>query len=257
MPTEELFSILIIVCPLVFLGCLLDAVSGGGGLITLPAYLIAGVPPHAASATNKCSSSCGAVFAIIPFLKRKQFHPSIALVSAPAALFGAWIGVQVNLILPEQFLYYVMLVIVPLLAIFISVKKDFGDTNEVDTIPKQKLLMIALAVGLVMGFYDGFFGPGSGTFLMLALTMFCKLDLLTASGNSKVINTCSNISSFATFAFAGEVLWSIGIPAGICGICGGLTGSYLSLRGGGKVIRPMFKVVLFLMILRLIYDLFA
>lgn len=255
MPSEEIISTLLVVCPLVFLGCLIDAVAGGGGLITLPAYLIAGLPPHAASATNKCSSSFGSLFAIIPFIKRRQFHGGIALVSAPIALFGAWLGVKVNLILPDQFLYYVMLVVVPVLAIFLTVKKDLGDVSGCDQIPKKKLLLTASIIGLVMGFYDGFFGPGTGTFLMIALTMFCKLDLLTASGNTKVINTCSNISSFVSFALAGEVLWQIGIPAGVFGLVGGLTGSAIAMRGGGKVIRPMFKVVLSLMIIRLIYDL--
>ena len=107
----------------------------------------------------------------------------------------------------------------------------------------------------VMGCYDGFFGPGAGTFLMLAFTGLCKFDLLTASGNTKVANSASNVASLVTFALAGQVVWSVGIPAAICGIAGGYVGSGLALKNGAKVIRPMFFVVLALLTIRLIYDL--
>ena len=116
-------------------------------------------------------------------------------------------------------------------------------------------MAMAAGIGLVIGGYDGFFGPGAGTFLMLAFTGLCRFDLLTASGNTKVANSASNLASLVTFAIAGKVMWSVGIPAALCGIVGNYVGSSLALKGGAKVIRPMFFVVLALLLARLIYGL--
>ena len=138
---------------------------------------------------------------------------------------------------------------------------QLGDINKVVPIDKSStVLTILLAffllgepIGLPQGI--GVVLIGTGTFLMLAFTGLCKFDLLTASGNTKVANSASNVASLVTFALAGQVVWSVGIPAAICGIAGGYVGSGLALKNGAKVIRPMFFVVLALFTIRLIYDL--
>lgn len=254
---EELFHIWVIVCPLVFLGGLIDAVAGGGGLITLPAYLLAGLPAHIASGTNKCGNMFGTLLSTGRFLKRGDVHIPSALAGMAGALMGAWLGARLNLIMPEQMLYYVMLAVVPVMAVFLLLKRDFGQENRSSELGWGQLMAMALGIGLVIGGYDGFFGPGAGTFLMLAFTGLCRFDLLTASGNTKVANSASNLSSLVTFALAGKVMWSVGIPAALCGIAGNYVGSSLALKGGAKVIRPMFFVVLALLLARLIYGLFA
>lgn len=247
---------LMIVCPLVFLGGLIDAVAGGGGLITLPAYLLAGLPPHLASGTNKCGNAFGTILSTIRFLKHGNIHIPSALCGGAMALLGAWLGAQLNMIMPEQFLYYIMLAAVPAMAVFLMFKRDFGTENRSSELPFSRLLILAGCIGLAVGTYDGFFGPGSGTFLMIAFTSLCKFDLLTASGNTKVANSASNIASLATFAMSGQVLWAVGIPAALCGIAGNYVGSGIAIKGGAKVIRPMFIVVLGLLILRLVTDMF-
>lgn len=251
----ELQQILPVVCPLVFLGGLIDAVAGGGGLITLPAYLLAGLPPHLASGTNKCGNAFGTFLSTGRFLKSGNIHVPSALAGGGMALVGAWLGAQLNMILPEQFLYYVMLAAVPLMAIFLLFKRDFGTENRSGELGQHKLLFLAGCIGLVVGCYDGFFGPGAGTFLMIAFTSLCKFDLLTASGNTKVANSASNLASLVTFALSGQVMWSVGIPAAVCGIAGNYIGSGIALRGGAKVIRPMFFVVLTLLVVRLAAEL--
>lgn len=251
---EELSHILLIVCPLVFLGGLIDAVAGGGGLITLPAYLLAGLPPHLASGTNKCGNAFGTFLSTGRFLKRGDVHLPSALAGGAMALAGAWLGAKLNMIMPEQFLYYFMLAVVPIMAIFLLFKRDFGAENRSGQFGRVRLLVMAGGIGLVMGCYDGFFGPGAGTFLMLAFTGLCKFDLLTASGNTKVANSASNLASLVTFALAGEVMWSVGVPAALCGIAGNYVGSSLALKGGAKVIRPMFFVVLTLLVVRLAWE---
>ena len=253
----DLVHVLLIVCPLVFLGGLIDAVAGGGGLITLPAYLIAGLPPHMASACNKCGNFFGTLLSTGRFLKSGHIHLSSAALGGVGALVGAWLGAKLNMIVPDTVLYYLMLVVVPVMAVFLMCKRDFGTEDHSNELSKKKLLILAGIIGLVVGGYDGFFGPGAGTFLMLAFTSLCKFDLLTASGNTKVANSASNLASLITFAAAGKVIWVVGIPAAICGIIGNYIGSGLALKKGAKIIRPMFVVVLSLLVIRLLYDLFV
>lgn len=257
MELGELVRILLIVCPLVFLGGLIDAVAGGGGLITLPAYLLAGLPPHMATGTNKCGNAFGTFVATARFLKRGDVHLPSAAAGAVGALVGAWIGVQINLIMPEQVLYYVMIAVVPVMAVFLLLKRDLGQEDHSGDLSRGQLMAMALGIGLVIGCYDGFFGPGAGTFLMLAFTGLCRFDLLTASGNTKLANSASLLASLVTFAFAGKVMWIVGVPAAVCGIAGNYLGASLALKGGAKVIRPMFFVVLTLLLGRLIYGLFV
>lgn len=257
MELGELAHIWLIVCPLVFLGGLIDAVAGGGGLITLPAYLIAGLPAHMASGTNKCGNAFGTFLSTGRFLKRGDVHIPSAVAGAVGALAGAWVGARLNLIMPEQMLYYVMLAVVPVMAVFLLLKRDFGQEDRSGELSRGQLMAMAAGIGLIIGGYDGFFGPGAGTFLMLAFTGLCRFDLLTASGNTKVANSASNLASLVTFAIAGKVMWAVGIPAALCGIAGNYLGSSLALKGGARVIRPMFFVVLSLLLTRLIYGLFA
>ena len=138
---------------------------------------------------------------------------------------------------------------------------QLGDINKVVPIDKSSTVLTILLAFLLLGEPIGLpqgIGVvliGAGTFLMLAFTGLCKFDLLTASGNTKVANSASNVASLVTFALAGQVVWSVGIPAAICGIAGGYVGSGLALKNGAKVIRPMFFVVLALLTIRLIYDL--
>lgn len=131
MEWDELIRIWIIVCPLVFLGGLIDAVAGGGGLITLPAYLLAGLPPHLASGTNKCGNFFGTLIATGRFLKRGDVHLPSALAGGAGALVGAWLGARLNMIMPEQALYYLMLAVVPVMAVFLLFKRDFGTEDPV------------------------------------------------------------------------------------------------------------------------------
>ena len=250
----EYLEILAVVCPLVFLGGLIDAVAGGGGLITLPAYLVAGLPPHMASATNKCGNAFGTILSTVRFFRHGDVHLPTAGLGALGALVGAWLGARLNMLVSEQVLYRLMLVIVPVMAVFLLFKRDFGTEDRSGELGNRKLLCLAGLIGLGVGLYDGFFGPGAGTFLMLAFTGLCRFDLLKASGNTKAANSASNIASLITFAMAGKVMWAVGIPAALCGIAGNYVGSGLALKKGAKIIRPMFFVVLALLLLRLVSE---
>lgn len=252
---EVTVRMFLIVCPLVFFGGLVDAVAGGGGLITLPAYLVAGLPPHLASATSKCSSVFGTAISTLRFLREGRFHRRAALVSAVTALVGSALGTRLNLLLSERTLHYVLIVLLPVIALFLLLNRDFGLESKVEELTEKKLTLLSGGIGLVLGAYDGFFGPGAGTFMILAFTALAGFDLVTASGNAKVVNLCSNVAAFVTFAFAGKIVWALGLPAAVCSIAGHYVGSTLALKDGAKVIRPMFFVVLTLLLARILWDL--
>ncbi len=253
---EETLHILLIVCPLVFLAGIVDAVAGGGGLITLPAYLLAGLPPHMAAATNKCSSTFGTLLSTARYLRHGCFHRQTAALSVGCSLAGSWLGATLNMYLDEKYLYWVLLAALPVVGVVILFKPDFGEESRIDHYTSQQLLVRCGLIALSIGCYDGFFGPGTGTFLMIALTTLCGFDLLTASGNTKVINLASNLAAFAAFALGGKILWQVGVPAALFGMAGNYVGSGLTLKNGAKIIRPMFFVVLVLLLLRLVWELF-
>jgi len=247
---------LLIVCPLVFLAGLIDSVAGGGGLISLPAYLAAGIPPHMALGTNKCSSCLGTIFSTARFMKNGKIHYLSALCAAAAALLGSYIGASLTLIVDESVLRYLMIGVLPVIAVFLLVRRNFGESDRTKNISSLKVVILSILSGLLIGMYDGFFGPGTGTFLILVFTGVIGFDLVTSSGNAKIVNLASNIAALVTFAASGSVLWKVGLPAALFGIAGHWIGSGLALKNGAKVIRPMFFAALTILFAKLIYDAF-
>ncbi len=254
---DPLIHTLLIVCPLVFLGGVVDAVAGGGGLITLPAYLLAGLPPHSAAATNKCSSMFGTLLSTVRYLRHGCWHRPTAAVSVAGALLGSWLGAQLNMFLDEKYLYWVLLCALPVAAVAIALKPDLGARDRTAVHSAGVLRVRCAAIALALGCYDGFFGPGTGTFLLLALSVFCGFDLLTASGNTKLMNLSSNVAAFTAFALGGKTVWAVGLTAAAFGMLGNYVGSGLALKNGAKVIRPMLLLVLALLVGRLAWELAA
>ena len=247
----------VIVCSLALVGGLVDSIAGGGGLITLPAYLIAGFPPHMASATNKCSAVFGTFTSTARFLRQGKVNLPAAAISAVTALLGSALGARLYLYLSERYLQYVLMVVLPVIAVFLVFRRDFVERGPDEAVSGPRLLVLAGIIGLLLGTYDGFFGPGTGTFLILLFTALARFDVITASGNAKVINLCSNAAAFVTFACAGKVVWAVGLPAAVCGIVGNYIGSGLVLKKGAAAVRPMFCVVLALLFARILYDVFT
>ena len=251
---DETIKILLIVCPMVFLGGFVDSVAGGGGLISLPAYLAAGVSPHVASATNKCSAVFGTLISTLKFMKERKIHYYTAVTSAVAALLGSYIGATLNHYLDEKYLKWVMVFVIPVIAILVMVKKDFGEANTIEQLSTQKTLVFSISIGFGIGMYDGFIGPGTGTFLILCYCTFMHFDIVTASGNAKVVNLASNLAAFVTFAVHGSIRWRIGLIAALFGIAGNYIGASLALKNGKKIIRPLFIVVLIALLVKITYD---
>ena len=247
---------LLIVCPLVFLSGLIDAVAGGGGLISLPAYLLAGLPPHSAIATNKLSSCIGTVASTGRFVKNKCVDWPTAIPSAALAVLGAVAGANLVLSVGDDTVRIVMLVFVPVLAFFVIKKRDFADAAP-DEISRKKQFAVVLSMALVVGVYDGFYGPGTGTFLLLAFTQLAKMPLNTAAGNVKIANLSSNLGSLVVFLLNRQAIVPLGLIAAVFALAGHFLGAGLLLKKGSKVAKPLILTVLGLLCIRLVLDLVA
>ncbi len=245
---------LLIICPLVFLGGLIDSVAGGGGLITVPAYLVAGVPPHMALASNKCSSTFGTMVASVRFFLHGKADLKVAGVSVVFALIGSALGTKAVLLLNPAYIKPLLIVIIPIIAILVLVKKNFGQENKVGELGKKKTYFLSALAGFVIGFYDGFFGPGTGTFLVLIYAGLLKYDLITATGNAKFVNLASNLASLVVFIINGKVLFALALPAAVFGIAGNYIGAGLAIKKGAKIIKPMFIVALLLLLSTMIKE---
>lgn len=188
-------------------------------------------------------------------MKCKKVCYYSAISSAIAALIGSYGGARLNMVVDEKYLRYMLIVVLPVIALFLIFKKDFGENNAITPQNPGRVMFLSILSGLLIGAYDGFFGPGTGTFLILAYTGIIGFDLVTASGNAKIVNLASNIAAFITFAIGGKIVWGIGIPAALFGIAGNWVGSGLALKGGKKMIKTMFFVTLSLLMCKIVYDL--
>lgn len=189
----------LIICPLIFIAGFIDSIAGGGGLISLPAYLISGLPVHTSIATNKLSSSMGTLISTVRYAKSGYVSWRLAVFCVAAALIGASLGANLALLIADTLFRFLMLIILPLTALYVMRKKDLFDTANKPVLSFPKLAAFSSAIAFVIGMYDGFYGPGTGTFLILLLTRFAHMDLQHANGLSKVINLTSNIASLTVY----------------------------------------------------------
>lgn len=250
----EFLKICLIVCPLIFLGSFVDSVAGGGGIITLPAYLLAGLPAHTAAGTNKLVAIFGSVTASYRYLRSGNVMVRIALLSALGSLLGGVLGTQLALYIPEKTLELIMMIVLPIVAVFLSLNRDFGMNHNPRKLEPVMESFTAFAIGFVIGCYDGLIGPGTGTFLIICFSGIMGLELLVSGGCAKVSNLASNIASGVVYLFNGKAMYSILLPAALCSIAGGYLGARFAIKGGSKRIRKVMFLVLALLFAKIIYD---
>lgn len=244
----------LIVCPLVFLAGLVDSIAGGGGLISLPAYMIAGVPAHVALRTNKTSSSMGTTVSMIRLAKHGYLKGMLltAACVAVAAVTGSALGAHLALMVPDSVIRHMMIVVLPVTAYYVLRRKNMESTEKLGEISKQKMAAICIGAAFFIGGYDGFYGPGTGTFLLLILTGAAHMDTRNASALTKVTNLSSNLAAMATFVLTGNVNFRLGVAAGLCSIAGNYLGAGLVVKSGQRIVRPVVLVVLGILFVKIL-----
>lgn len=242
----------LIVCPLLFLAGLVDAIGGGGGLISLPAYLLAGVPIHQTIATNKLSSTCGTTLATLRFIKEGLVNWKLAVPTILTAMLGSSLGANLSMAMEESVMEKVLFVVLPVVAFIVLNKKIFHDNEGAVLVLSRKVWITALLSSFLVGVYDGFYGPGTGTFLIIAFTVFAKLNLRSANAQAKVINLTTNITSLVIFLTSGQVVVTLGLAAAVCNMAGNYVGAGLALTKGSKITRPVIILVLGLLFLKIL-----
>ena len=239
----------------VFMASFMDAIAGGGGIISVPTYLLAfsGMPTYFALGTNKLSAGIGTVFSTARFIKNKCVNWRLAVPSIGLALLGAAIGTWLQHHTPDTVLKYLLLVVLPVVAIFTLRTRSWPD--EPGEISFVKQAAIVWAASLVIGAYDGYYGPGTGTFLMLLFIRFAKMETRIAAGNVKIVNLSSNIGSLFTAWTAGYVFWGVGLVAAVFSIAGHYIGAGLAIKNGSKIVRPTVVIVLILLTVKILSEL--
>lgn len=246
----------LIVCPLALIAGFVDAIAGGGGLISLPAYFFAGLPPHAAIATNKLSSTLGTLVATVRYALFGYMVKRFVVAGVACGLVGSAIGANLALLADATVLTVVMLVALPPVAFLVFRSKNLDRFAERPLPPRLALAATAL-IALAVGVYDGFYGPGTGTILMLLLAAVAHQDVRTAAGTTKAINLATNVAALAVFLASGTVLIPLGLAAAAFNIAGNWLGSTFFDKKGALILRPIMLVVIVLFAIRLVTDLLA
>ena len=218
----------------VFLASFMDAIAGGGGIISVPTYLLAGVPMHMALGTNKVSSGIGTAVSTARFIKNGYIDWKLGIPSVALALVGSFVGTSIQLMIDEVYLQYLLLIVLPVVAFVVLRQRQF---------PEER------------GAYDGFYGPGTGTFLLLIYCNLAKMDVRTAGGNVKLVNLSSNIGAFVTSLRSGQVFLVLGLIGAVTSIAGHYVGSGLAIKNGSKIVRPTVVIVLILLAVKVVYEL--
>lgn len=252
---EVTLRTILILLPLTGLAGFVDAVAGGGGLISIPAYMLAGCPPHIAIATNKVSAGMGLITANYRYARSGYVRWKLSAVCALAALCGGSIGAKLSLMLSDRYFKILMLFILPVTAFVVMRGRVLSDDRE--ELGFMRTAVIACIVAETVGAYDGFYGPGSGTFMLLLLAGAAHMKLQEANATAKVINLCTCLSSLFVYLINGQVLLLLGLAASLTSTIGAWIGTRFFDKGGAKAVRPVIIIVIVIFFIKIITELIA
>lgn len=237
-----------------FIGAFINSIVGGGGLITLPALLFVGLPPATAIATNKLAASLGNFTSMMTFLQAGKIDVKMLGPIVPFVFIGSMLGAFTVHQIDSEILRPLVLILLIAVLIYTLIKKDFGKVGEGGKAMGKKKL-VGLLLLIILGFYDGFFGPGTGSFMIFVL-LFMGFNFIDASGSSKLLNFTSNLAALIMFLFLGAVNFTYGLIMGAAMILGAYAGSKIALSKGTEFIRLLFIIVTSILILKNGYDYF-
>jgi uncharacterized membrane protein YfcA len=243
--TLELFFILFTVA---FIAGLVDTIAGGGGLLTIPALLYAGLPPVAALATNKLQSCFGSFTAASYFVKKKMVHLHEMKLMITLTFIGSVLGGFAVLQIDAAILRQIIPVLLIAIGLYFLLFPNIGTLDREKRIP---IIAFSFSIAFGVGFYDGFFGPGTGSFFAIAFVALLGFNLTKATAHAKVLNFVSNIASLCFFMIFGKIYYSIGLCMGAGQMCGAFVGARMVVKNGQKIIRPLIVIISFVMSVKL------
>ncbi|WP_404441381.1 TSUP family transporter [Stutzerimonas chloritidismutans] len=243
--------VLVALIAVAFIAGFIDAIAGGGGLLTIPALLTAGLPPHLVLGTNKLCATFGSATASFTFYRRKLFDPGQWRLALIATAIGAGLGAGLAHLLPARWLNLMLPLVVCACGLYLLLVRT-PSAPQSDATPISTCRQ--LPQGLLLGFYDGVAGPGTGAFWTVSSMLLYPLDLLRASGVARSMNCVSNSAALAIFIISGQVAWALGIGMGIALMIGAYIGARTAIHGGSRFIRPIFISVVLALSLRLAWQ---
>ena len=244
----------LIVCPFVFLAGFVDAIAGGGGLIAFPAYVFAGVPVHIIIGTSKLGAFPGAIVAMLRFAKSGFVKWKLAIPCGIAGFIGAILGALITLRLDASIVEKMMFVVLPVVAFYMLRNKNAVSDEVISGLTEKQIMTYGILASLIIGGYNGFYGPGCGTFLLLAFTGLVKLNTKEAAGLTKVVNLAADVGGLCAFATFGQIDLMLGIASAIFCMLGSYFGSGIVANNGQKIVRPVILIVLALLFAKLIFG---
>jgi len=248
---------IILLCIAAFCAGFIDSIVGGGGLVQLPASLVIlnSFPVVTVVGSLKPPAFCGTFFATVQYMRRVKIKWQLMSVACTIAFFAAYAGSETLTHVSNSFMKPVLLMVLSAVLIYTYTRKNFGMHEEKEHSEKTELLYTCI-LSLVIGFYDGFIGPGAGSFLILAFIALLGFDFLHASAHAKLVNLATNLGSITLFLFKGKILWLIALPMAVSNALGSIIGAQLAIAKGNKFIRTFFLCVMTAILLRFAYDVF-
>lgn len=252
----ELWQVLLL-CLVAFAAGFIDSIVGGGGLLQLPASLVLlnSFPVVTVIGSLKIPAFCGTFSAATQYLRKVKIKWELMSIACTLAFFSAYAGSMLLTKVSNSFMKPVLLLILAVVLIYTYSKKNFGQHEEKDHSNKKELAYTAV-MSVVIGFYDGFIGPGAGSFLIMAFISLLGFDFLHASAHAKLVNLATNLGSITLFLFKGNILWLIALPMAVSNALGSILGANLAIAKGNKFIRIFFLIIVTATLLRFAYDVF-
>jgi len=236
-------------------GGVVDAVCGGGGLITVPALMSLGMPAHMVVGTNHCSAIFGCFTSAHEYSVAGKIDKKAAFTALPFALVGALIGVKLNLVLDERYLQILMIFLVPALAIFSLVRKDVGEEDHSDEVVGRSRTIRCALIGLIVTIYHSFYGPASGVFFLLSFVNLLKFDAVKANGTTRLLLACINVLTAIAYFTSGNLCWKAVIVGTMGYIFGNYIGARIAIFKGARIIKPLYYCVMAGLMVKLLLDL--
>lgn len=222
-----------------FLAAFVDSIAGGGGLISMPVLLMAGLPAHLALGTNKFAGAFGCFSSAYKYSKSGKTNIDLLKKLIPFTILGCLLGVKCVLSISENILNILVFLMILIVALYTYLKKDLGKEDKFENLSKENIKK-GIIMAFTLGFYDGFFGPGTGTFLTFAFIKIYGFDFLHASANTKILNFTSNFTALILFMFSGQILYKVAIFYAISMVLGGYIGAKVAINKGSQLIKPIF-----------------